>query len=547
MGWWVQVPGAATGAAAGASRGIIGAAASTARQAIIALVERIAVIDMGSNSFRLVVYGYEPGSWWALSDEIREAVRVGAGMGESGLLQPGPVDRALHTAVVFDSFCQASGVGRVDAVATSAIRDAANRDELLGAIRESTGLEPRVLTGPDEARYGYLAIANSTTLEEGFGIDVGGGSVQLMRIQGRQLTDSISVPLGAVRLSEAFLPGEEASGKKTKALRAHVAETLEDVGWWKAGDSSRLAGIGGTVRNLAAAAIKAGDLPPIDVQGFELTLDGLDELIDELASRPASKRGGVRGIKPDRGDVILGGALALAAAMEHGGFEALEVCEAGLREGIFFEHLLDGRDPPLFHDVRRGSVENLSHRFRTNPEHVEHVAALSSQIYAGLCEAGLHEDDPTERELLWAACMLHDVGMTIDYDDHHRHSQYLILSSGLPGYSPRELMLVALVARWHRKGEPDASELGELERKKDGSLLLLLCGVIRLAEQLERSRDQVVRSVELEATKSRLSVAAHTNGRGADPSVALWSAQRNADLLGRAVDREVEVAQAQRR
>jgi exopolyphosphatase/guanosine-5'-triphosphate,3'-diphosphate pyrophosphatase len=504
-------------------------------------VDRIAVIDMGSNSFRLVVYGYVPGSWWALTDEIREAVRVGAGMGDSNELQLDPMDRALHTAAVFDSFCRSSGVERVDAVATSAIRDATNRDELLDAIHEHTGLEPRVITGEDEARFGYLAIANATTIEDGFGIDIGGGSVQLMRIERRELADSVSLPLGAVRLSEAFLPDEEASGKEMKALRKHVAEALEGLDWWSAGDAPRLAGIGGTIRNLATAAIKDGDLPSIDVQGFELTADALEDLIDELASRPATKRGRVPGIKPDRGDVILGGALTLQAAMSQGGFDAVEVCEAGLREGVFFEHLLDGRDPPLFHEVRRGSVENLSRRFPTHPAHVEHMAKLSDEIYEGLCAAGLREASDEERELLWAACMLHDVGMTIDYDDHHHHSQYLILSCGLPGYTPRELMLIALIARWHRKGQPDASELDDLERKGDAARLRLLCGVIRLAEQLERSRDQVVESVAVEADKHKLRLAAQVNGRRGDPSVALWSAQRHADLLGAAVDREVEV------
>jgi exopolyphosphatase/guanosine-5'-triphosphate,3'-diphosphate pyrophosphatase len=133
------------------------------------------------------------------------------------------------------------------------------------------------------------------------------------------------------------------------------------------------------------------------------------------------------------------------------------------------------------------------------------------------------------------------VGMTIDYDDHHHHSQYLILSCGLPGYTPRELMLIALIARWHRKGQPDASELDDLERKGDAARLRLLCGVIRLAEQLERSRDQVVESVAVEADKHKLRLAAQVNGRRGDPSVALWSAQRHADLLGAAVDREVEV------
>ena len=237
------------------------------------------------------------------------------------------------------------------------------------------------------------------------------------------------------------------------------------------------------------------------MQGFALTRDALEELIELLAARPASKRGAVPGIKPDRSDVILGGALVLAAALEHGGFDALEVTEAGLREGVFFERLLEGRHPPLLTDVRRESVENLSNRFRTEPDHVEHVANLSVEMFDGLGKAKLHGYGAAERELLWAAGMLHDIGMTVDYDDHHRHSHYLILHTGLPGYTPRELELVALIARYHRKGEPDASELGALAEDGDSERLLLLSAIIRLAENFERSRDRAIESVKVKVRR----------------------------------------------
>jgi exopolyphosphatase / guanosine-5'-triphosphate,3'-diphosphate pyrophosphatase len=502
-------------------------------------MERLAVIDMGSNSWRLVVYGYEPGTpWWSLIDEIREAVRVGEGMGDENLLQPDPMDRALHTAAVFASFCKSSGVEDVRALATSAIRDARNRDDLLREIRERTGLEVRVISAENESRYGYLAIANTTTLEDGAGIELGGGSLQLMRVADRRLADSTSLPLGSVRMSERFLPEEKASSKQMKALRSHVEDEFAAFDWWR-GD--RLAGIGGTIRNLAAAAQKRMDYPDVDVGGFELTRDALEDLIEELASKPASKRGEVKGIKPDRADVILGGALVVAAAMDCGGFKSLEVSEAGLREGVFFEHVVEG-DPPLFEDVRRQSVENLGHRFNSNPEHVAHVAKLSLEIFDGLAAAGLHDLGDAERELLWAACVLHDIGTAIDYDDHHRHSYYLVLHAGLPGYTPRELVLIGLIARYHRKGEPDASDLRDLERKGDQRRLEILCGVIRLAEQLERSRDQSVAAVEIEVQDGKVTLEPRSNGAGGDTSVAIWSARRNADLLASAIDRSVEIA-----
>src|ERR687896_542770 len=455
-------------------------------------MERLAVIDMGSNSWRLVVYSYEPGTpWWSLTDEIREAVRVGEGMGEENMLQPEPMDRALHTAAVFASFSKASGVEDVRALATSAIRDARNRDDLLSQIRDRTGLEVRVISGEEEARYGYLAIANSTTLEDGAGIELGGGSLQLTRLAGRRLADSVSLPLGSVRMSERFLPEEKASAKQMKALRSYVEEELEAIDWWT---GERLVGIGGTNRNLAAAGQKRMDYPHVDVGGVELTRDALEDLIEELADKPASKRGEVKGIKPDRADVILGGALVVAATMDRGEFDSLEVSEAGLREGVFFEHVLDG-DPPLFDDVRRQSVENLAHRFNTDPDHVAHVGKLSLEIF-----------------------------------------------DGLAGYSPRELVLIGLIARYHRKGEPDASDLADLERKGDKRRLQILCGVIRLAEQLERSRDQSVAAVGIDVRDGKVTLEPQADGAGGDVSVAIWSARRNADLLAEAIGKDVEVA-----
>ena len=502
-------------------------------------MERVAVIDMGSNSWRVVVYAYRPEGPWMLTDEIREPVRVGAGMEQGGgVLQPEAIGRALHTAALFSSFCRASGIEDVTAVATSAIRDAGNREILVDAIAGGAGLPVRVLSGEEEAWYGYLAVVNSTTLADGFAIDIGGGSVQLMQVADRRLVGSVSMPLGAVRTSERFLPGEKATAKGMRALTKAVRGEIADRGWFTAGSTPRLVGIGGTIRNLAVAAQRRLGHPETGAQGFVLERTVLQELIDELASRPASKRGAVPGVKPDRGDVILGGALVLASAMDEGGFDAVEVTEGGLREGVFFERFLAPADPPLVEDVRRASVENLAQRFHAELAHVRHVAQLSLQLYDGLARLGLIDADDEERELLWAGCMLHDIGMAVDYDDHHKHSQYLILNLALPGYTSREVGLVALLARYHRKGEPDASGLGVLARKGDDKRLARLAGILRIAEQLERSRDQSVRMLSVERRDGKVAIGAHADG---DPSVALWGAGREAGLLADALGAELDL------
>src|SRR3954464_4642473 len=218
---------------------------------------------MGSNSFPLVVYGYQPEDHWQHVDEIREAVRVGEGMGDDGLLRPEPMDRAVRVAKVFSSFLRASAIDDVMAVATSAIRDAANGAELLNRIRDEAGLGARVLSEQEEARYGYIAIANSTTLRTGYGFDIGGGSVQIMRIEDRLLERAGSWPLGAVRMSERFLPDDdEAGGKDLKALRKHVRSVLDGEDWIEAGDGMRAAGIGGGIPQPASAPRRRAPGPP---------------------------------------------------------------------------------------------------------------------------------------------------------------------------------------------------------------------------------------------------------------------------------------------
>src|SRR3954471_8753330 len=200
---------------------------------------RLAVIDCGSNSFRLVVFTYTD-TWWKRTDEIHEAVRVGEGLEASGELQPAPMERALETLELYAHFCAATGIEEVRPVATSAIRDAANQAEFLALAEQRSGLDVEVLPGPAEPRSGYLAAVNSTTLSDGVVLDLGGGSMQLTRVADRLAVDARSWPLGAVRMTERFAPGKK---KPTKALRAHVAAQLASAEWL--GEGGRLVAVGG--------------------------------------------------------------------------------------------------------------------------------------------------------------------------------------------------------------------------------------------------------------------------------------------------------------
>jgi exopolyphosphatase/guanosine-5'-triphosphate,3'-diphosphate pyrophosphatase len=514
--------------------------------------ERLAVIDLGSNSFRLVVFLAGDG-WWKRTDEIYEPVRIGEGLASSGELGEKPIARALATLDVFAQFCAASGLhgDSVDAVATSAIRDASNAERFLGLARERSGLPIRVLSREEEARYGYLAAVNSTTLVHGCVLDLGGGSLQLSRVGDRLVRASASWQLGTVRMSERFLPvNGPAKRRQIEALGEHVSEQIAQAEWLSDGGSAageRLVGIGGTVRNLAAAAQRAAGLPSNGVQGMAIERDGLDELVERLAALPAAERASVPGIKPARADIILAGAVVLQAVLRAGRFDVLETTEAGLREGVFFERLLAPDTPPapaavdapLFADVHRASVMNLAGQYHLDVAHTRHVAALALGMFDELARLGLHEGDPRERELLWAASMLHDIGMSVDYDDHHKHSRYLILNAGLPGFSPVEVAIIAQAARYHRKGTPDPGPLRALFADGDAERLDRCAVLLRLAEDLERSRDQLVRGTRMELHDDEVELQLIADG---DPIVPRWAANRETGLFARAFHRELAVA-----
>lgn len=503
-------------------------------------IQRTIVTDLGSNSFRMVVFESEADRWWRRSDQLLETVRIGEGLDSTGELSQEGMERGLRAIGLFDHARRAFGIDVADTicVATSAIRDARNSEEFITRAEAVSSVPIRVLSTSEEARYGMLAAVNTTSLVDGWTLDIGGGSLQLCRVEGRRSERAASWPLGAVRMTEHFFgdtPDKPADLEAMKALRKHAVKTLEAAGIGDEG--GRMVAVGGAIRNLAAAARHEDELPSIGVQGYELSIDRLDELIHRLGALPPSKRGGLPGIKSGRGEIILAAAITVRAAMSVTGCEAIEVTEAGLREGIFFERYLTA-DPPLFPDVRGASVRNLALQHRVDVTHAEHVADLCLGMYDSLKDTDVQIGGGAVRELLWAASMLHDVGKTIDYDDHHLHSRYMILGAGLPGYSPREVALIALLARFHRKGNPEPNGLGVLFEDGDRERLKRCAVLLRIAEFLERGRDGSVRNAQLVPNGKGIRLEIEADD---DATLARWGAERQSGLFADAFGRDLVV------
>ncbi len=490
---------------------------------------------MGSGSARLVVYQFERERWYRLTDEIREGVRLGEGFAASGRLSGGAIDRALDALKLYTDYASVTGLGKLLVIATSAVREAANRTEFLGKLKEFD-LEFVVLSGEDEARYGALAVANSFAVSDAWVMDLGGGSAQLSQLENRRFRGGAAYPLGYVRVTEQFLRAERTTDHEVRDLekfvKANLGKTLRQL----ERRGQPLIAMGGTIRNLAKAVQKAEGYPLDMLHGYFLTAQKLEALTERLLELPVFERGKISGIHADRADAILGGALVYRTVLRETQLEGVFISGQGVREGAFYRQFLPEQPDHLLPDVREFSVQNLFAHYPQPNDHTEHVKRLSKQLFELL--KPLHSYGSAELELLMAAATLHDIGMTVNYFDHHKHSAYLILSGQMPGFSHREHVLVALLTQYHRKGDPKLGAYKALLEPDDDLRLTRLAACLRLAEYLERSRAGRVRNLEVNIGAQRVTLRLIADET---PRVELWEAAKQGEIFKKAFGRELHL------
>jgi exopolyphosphatase/guanosine-5'-triphosphate,3'-diphosphate pyrophosphatase len=486
--------------------------------------QRIAVIDLGSNSARVIVMKYRPGSSYHLEDEIREVVRLRQGMTEAGLSEAAML-RGLSTLRLFKRFCQSVNANPIIATATSAVREAANGAQFIKRVEAEIGLSLRILSGEQEAYYGVLGSLNAVPLESGLVVDIGGGSAQISQVRERRFVQGKALTLGALALTERFVRSDPIKKSELKNVQAEIERQLDSISWLHH-ERGPLVGLGGTIRNLAKIEAARRDFPLNSINGFPLSSAALDETIRLLRELPISQRRRIAGLSRDRVDIILPGALVLQALVNRLGVENVTISEYGLREGLFFEQFRQDLATPVTPNLREFSVLNLGRFYGYQEAHAHHVRHLSCRLFDQL--APLHGYGAWERELLGAAALLHDIGTAVRYNDHHKYSQMLITDNGLPGYSSREIALIALLTRFHRKGTPEAGSYATLLQADDDKRLARLAALLRVAEYLERGRIGIVRDVLARWNEKQLCLTLVSDEY---PAVELWDAARNGQSL----------------
>jgi exopolyphosphatase / guanosine-5'-triphosphate,3'-diphosphate pyrophosphatase len=507
-------------------------------------IKPLAAIDIGTNSIRSIVIEPLAGGKYRILDDEKVLVRLGEGLNQTGKLTPAAWDRAMEALSRLKKIIDGYKVGSIEAVATSALRKAANGQELVAAIKERIGLDVSVISGEEEAELAALSAFHNFDLEgvRYLVFDIGGGSLELITAAGTHIEEVLSLELGAVFLTESFLKKDPVDPDDHLKLRKYIRKTLKAYYTGDRGGMQCIVGSGGAVTSLAAMTTASSRKRYDSLQGHELLRSEVVHLLAMLVRKPLKERRTVPGLNPDRADIIVAGITVIDELMDFFNSNILKVNERGIREGLILRALRREKLLPQEKPVRNWQQAALefAQSCHFDEGHALHVARLSLEIFKVLAERFKLRDK--ERKLLEAAAILHDVGYFISYASHHKHSYHLIRHADLFGFTPRERELMANIARYHTKALPKKKH-DEFVRlpATDRNLVSRLGGILRLADGLDRRRNGVVEEIECTLGKEGLKI--RMLGKE-DMSVELFGAKAKCDLLEGAFNLKVELEAA---
>ncbi|HTT44428.1 MAG TPA: Ppx/GppA phosphatase family protein [Thermoplasmata archaeon] len=406
----------------------------------------IGVMDIGSNTARCVVFDASTAGTVRPVYETKDAPRLGSGTGADGSLSPEAMVRGVTTVRRFARTLRAFKVPKTLAVATSAVRDAPNGPDFVRDVARATGVTLRTISGTEEARYAYLGLASAWELSNDLVCDLGGGSLQIAEVRDGALRNSVSLPLGALRLSQRFFDHDPPKRREYDALREHVQGTLASVLEAFGGTRYRLFGVGGTVRSLARAAIEFREYPVRRVHGYPLYENDIEALEELLGEMPSTRRRAIPGIGGDRADVVLAGIVVFSELLRAVKVDRIIVSGTGIREGIALESV-GAKLPAPAETLAARSAAAASESFAFDLEHGREVADTATTLFRLLADR--FEAGRSEELALRVAAWMHDAGVAVDLWNHARHSSYLIQNYPIWGLDQREVLLAAMAAYLH--------------------------------------------------------------------------------------------------
>jgi exopolyphosphatase/guanosine-5'-triphosphate,3'-diphosphate pyrophosphatase len=510
--------------------------------------ETIAAVDVGTNSLHLVVARTTDGDRFEVLTREKEMVRLGSGSTDMKELAPEAIDRAVEALGRFRKIADSHGAP-LRAVATSAVREAENRKDLLRRARKEAGVEIEVVSGVEEARLIHLGVLQALELYDRRLLlcDIGGGSTELLIGEQGAALASVSFKLGAVRLTNRFFATGSLHPSAVDSCRRHIQGVLATFDRAVSEHGFEVAvGSSGTIEQVYRLARGiAGDEPLRTLNAAVLTRKQVTSVTEQLiVARNEGTTDDLPDLDPKRADIILAGALVLEGVVKRFGIKEMVISEYALREGVFLDTIARRRGGSLPHlrDVALRSAIDLMQACDEDPTHSAHVAALALELFDATADRhGLGSD---ARALLEAGALLANVGLVISHAKHHKHSYYLIRNSDrLVGFTDQEIEVVAQIARYHRKSAPKPShpEWAALD-DDDQRTVQVAAAVLRVAIGLDRSHRQLVTGLEVSERKDKLVIAVRTDEPDPDLSLELYAADERRGLLESVLGLSVVVA-----
>jgi exopolyphosphatase/guanosine-5'-triphosphate,3'-diphosphate pyrophosphatase len=508
---------------------------------------RIAALDLGSNSFHLLVADVHPdGTFEAVARE-KEMLRLGDDVTRNGRISSAAADRAVATVRRLKQLADALGATEVLAKATSALRTAANGSEIVDRIEAEAAVEVEVISGLEEARLIFAAVRASVVIDPppALGVDIGGGSVELMIGDAAGLRWAESLPLGVGRLTEEFVRNDPPPKQERKRLEDRIRAALEPLLPDVVSRNPRMCvGTSGTITDLArmVVAARTGEVPAV-ANGLQVTRAELHDLHDRIIHSKVADRRRMPGLDEKRAELLPAGSTLLATALDIFDVDSVTISDWALREGIVLDAVVT-HDPDDWSDdpraLRRAAIANLARRCNSDARHTAHVTRLAQQLFDET--QSLHGLGPDDREMLEFAARLHDIGQHVSPKGHHRHAAYLVESAQLRGFTPDEVAFLAALVRHHRKGDPKPSEprFAALSTEDRGRMRKL-AALLRVADGLDRGRRGVVDGLSADIGADLVILRLRVHG---DAELALWGARRRRELFEQLFGREVEFAVA---
>ncbi len=410
-------------------------------------MQRIAIIDIGSNSARLVIsHIYKNGAYNMVYNQ-KESLRLSQKVDDKNVLTQEAFDSTVEIMKIFAHMCKIYSASKTIAVATAAIRNAKNGRDLIDKVLKETGIHLHIISGTTEAYISYLGVINTLDIKNGIIFDLGGGSTELVLFKNRRVIDSVSMPFGAVNTTAMFNTRDRMPLNVFSDVSFFIMSRLSRYPWLKE-QNLPLIGVGGTARTVAKIVQRIKKYPIAKIHNYSFSAQNFRDYFTELRATGLEERRKISGLSAERSDIILAGSSIINCLLETTGSKKLVISGCGLREGLFFDYYCKANGQQVIaDDILKRSRDNIMKLYASDISHSKHISAMSLSMFDNWSE--LHGLGKSSRRLLKTAALLHDIGITINFYSHARHSAYMIQNAQLFGLSHREQIMASVIAGWH--------------------------------------------------------------------------------------------------